>query len=88
MNSVIPVGVRLEWEFAVFVEDGLRDKAITGPGAALRCLYDDFRLQSGAPYRTAIADCRSAIRYRCDAEIARSSFIAAYTEYKVKLDRR
>ncbi|WP_409457372.1 DUF982 domain-containing protein [Rhizobium sp.] len=88
MNSVIPVGFGLEWEFAVFVQDGLLDKPITGPRAALKFLHENFRHQTGAPFRAAIADCNSALRYRCDAEIARLSFIAAYADYRVKLDRR
>lgn len=87
MNSVIPVGFGLEWEFAVLVQDGLLDKSITGPRAALKFLHEDFRHQTGVRFRAAIADCNSALRYRCDAETARSSFVAAYAEYRVKLDR-
>ncbi|MBW9090868.1 DUF982 domain-containing protein [Rhizobium wenxiniae] len=84
MNSVIPVGFGLEWEFAVFVQNGLFDKAITGPRDALKYLQEDIKFQTGRPYRSAVADCMMALRFRCDAEIARSSFIAAYADYMVK----
>lgn len=84
VNSVIPVGFGLEWEFAVFVQDGLMDKAIMGPKDALKYLQDDIHFQTGRPYRSAVADCISALRYRCDAEIARNSFLAAYADYMAR----
>jgi Protein of unknown function (DUF982) len=87
VNSVIPVGFRLEWEFAVHVGYGPDTKAIAGPRQALRYLQEDFGIRSGQPYWTAVADCNSALRYRCEVEIARTSFIVAYSDYVVRGDR-
>ncbi|TWF58214.1 uncharacterized protein DUF982 [Neorhizobium alkalisoli] len=86
LNSVIPVGFSLQWEFVVFVKEGLRDKAITGPRQALNFLLEDFDIQAGAHYRAAVSDCRQALCYRCDIEVARTSFIIAYAEYMVKTE--
>jgi hypothetical protein len=84
LNSVIPVGFGLEWEFAVFVQNGLSDKAIIGPRDALKYLEEDIQFQTGRPYRSAVADCMKALQFRCDAEIARNSFVAAYADYMAK----
>lgn len=84
MNSIIPVGFGLEWEFVVFVEDGLNDRPIKGPREALKYLHEEVRLQTWRSYRSAITDCNNALRYRLDAEIARNSFVAAYADYMVR----
>lgn len=84
MNSIITVGFGLEWEFVVFVQDGLTDRPIKGPREALKFLHEDIQFQTGRPYRNAVAACNGALRYRCDAEFARSNFVAAYADYMVK----
>ncbi|WP_376742189.1 DUF982 domain-containing protein [Pseudorhizobium tarimense] len=67
------------------MQDGLKDKPIKGPRDALRYLRDDIPYQTGRPYRSAVADCNRALRFRCDADDARNSFVAAYADYRVKI---
>lgn len=87
MSTVISVGFSLQWDFAVQVQDGLDDKAIAGPGDALRFLQQDFAIRSGQEYWTAVAACSGALRYRCHLEIARTCFVVAYASYMVKSQR-
>lgn len=85
MNTVLAVGFQLEWGLSVFVKDGLDDRPINGPRQALKYLEDELAIRSGHSYWNAIAACSGALRYRCNPEIARTCFIAAYADYLGKL---
>lgn len=85
MGTVTEVDFALVWDFPVLVREGnFDDKRIEGPRAALKYLEDGFSIKNGHRYQTAVVACRSALRCRCDLQVARASFIAAYAEYVLR----
>ncbi len=86
VDSVVKVGFRLEWEFAVIVRNGLEDKPITGPREALKFLQKDFAVRSGHQYWQAISACNGALKFRCELDTARTCFVVAYAHWKANFD--
>jgi hypothetical protein len=84
VDTVILVNFGVEWEFAVHVTDGLNDKAILGPRAALNYLHNERPMQTGHEYWTALRACYDALCYRCQPEVARVCFVVAYASYRVR----
>lgn len=87
MCSVVNVGFRLQWEYAVLVKDGLEDRSIGGPREALKFLRETPGMCTGYAYWNAVSACSGALQYRCDVDVARISFISAYVHWQMKYGR-
>ncbi|WP_373458426.1 DUF982 domain-containing protein [Neorhizobium huautlense] len=82
--SVVNVGFRLRWKFVVFVKVGLEDRPIEGPREALKFLRETPGIRTGYAYWNAVSACSGALRYRCDMDVARMSFISAHAHWQRK----